>query len=89
MTAHRERADQAGRERGRRVRVDLGRPTRVEDGKTLTTDGPFVAVKEALGGYLVFEADDLDVPMPCRKPVRRAWLSDPRRPPASERKGAT
>jgi hypothetical protein len=33
---------------------------RVEDGKTLTTDGPFVAVKEALGGYLVFEADDLD-----------------------------
>ena len=33
---------------------------RVEDGKTLTTDGPFVAVKEALGGYLVFEPDDLD-----------------------------
>jgi hypothetical protein len=32
----------------------------VQDGKTLTTDGPFVAVKEALGGYLVFEADDLD-----------------------------
>ena len=33
---------------------------RVEDGKTLTTDGPFVAIKEALGGYLVYEADDLD-----------------------------
>jgi hypothetical protein len=33
---------------------------RVEDGETLTTDGPFVAVKEAIGGYLVFEADDLD-----------------------------
>jgi hypothetical protein len=33
---------------------------RVQDGKTLTTDGPFVAIKEALGGYLVFEADDLD-----------------------------
>src|SRR4029450_9017122 len=33
---------------------------RVQDGKTLTTDGPFVAVKEALGGYLVYEADDLD-----------------------------
>ena len=26
---------------------------RVQDGKTLTTDGPFVAVKEALGGYSV------------------------------------
>ena len=33
---------------------------RVEDGRTLTTDGPFVAVKEALGGYLFYEADDLD-----------------------------
>jgi hypothetical protein len=33
---------------------------RMRNGKTLTTDGPFVAVKEALGGYLVFEADSLD-----------------------------
>ena len=33
---------------------------RVQNGKTLTTDGPFVAVKEALGGFLVYEADDLD-----------------------------
>ncbi len=33
---------------------------RVQDGKTLTTDGPFVEMKEALGGYLFLEADDLD-----------------------------
>jgi hypothetical protein len=33
---------------------------RVQDGRTLTTDGPFVEMKEAIGGYLVFEADDLD-----------------------------
>ena len=33
---------------------------RVQDGKTLTTDGPFVEIKEALGGYLLFDADDLD-----------------------------
>ena len=33
---------------------------RVKDGKTLTTDGPFAETKEAIGGYLVFEADDLD-----------------------------
>jgi hypothetical protein len=32
----------------------------VKDGKTLTIDGPFVEVKEAIGGYLLFEADDLD-----------------------------
>ena len=33
---------------------------RVQDGRTLTTDGPFVELKEALGGYFIFEADDLD-----------------------------
>jgi hypothetical protein len=46
---------------------------RVEDGKTLTTDGPFVAVKEALGGYLVFEADDLDaaIELASRIPAAR------------------
>jgi hypothetical protein len=33
---------------------------RVRDGATLTTDGPFVETKEALGGYLFLEADDID-----------------------------
>jgi hypothetical protein len=33
---------------------------RVESGKTLTTDGPFVGMKEAVGGLFVLEADDLD-----------------------------
>jgi hypothetical protein len=33
---------------------------RVDDGRTLTTDGPFVELKEAVGGYLLFEADDID-----------------------------
>jgi hypothetical protein len=33
---------------------------RVENGRTLTTDGPFVEIKEAVGGYCFFEADDLD-----------------------------
>ena len=32
----------------------------VRDDRTLTTDGPCVAVTEALAGYLYFEADDLD-----------------------------
>jgi hypothetical protein len=46
---------------------------RVEDGKTLTTDGPFVAVKEALGGYLAFEAHDLDaaIQLAARIPAAR------------------
>ena len=33
---------------------------RVEDGRTLITDGPFAELKEAIGGYLHFEAEDLD-----------------------------
>jgi hypothetical protein len=46
---------------------------RVEDGKTLTTDGPFVAVKEALGGFLFFEADNLDaaIELASRIPAAR------------------
>jgi len=46
---------------------------RVQDGRALTTDGPFVAVKEALGGYLFFEADDLDaaIELAARIPAAR------------------
>jgi hypothetical protein len=46
---------------------------RVEDGRTLTTDGPFVETKEALGGYLFFEADNLDaaIELAARIPAAR------------------
>jgi hypothetical protein len=46
---------------------------RVQEGKTLTTDGPFVAVKEALGGYLFFDADNLDaaIELASRIPAAR------------------
>ena len=46
---------------------------RVKDGKTLTTDGPFVEIKEAIGGYLLFEADDLDaaIELASRIPAAR------------------
>lgn len=33
---------------------------RVQDGATLTTDGPFAELKDAIGGYGFLEADDLD-----------------------------
>jgi hypothetical protein len=33
---------------------------RVQDGTTLTTDGPFAELKEAVGGYCFLEADDID-----------------------------
>ena len=46
---------------------------RVKDGKTLTTDGPFVELKEAIGGYLFFEAEDLDaaIELAARIPAAR------------------
>jgi hypothetical protein len=46
---------------------------RVQDGRTLTTDGPFAETKEAIGGYLVFEADDLDaaIALAARIPAAR------------------
>ena len=39
---------------------DTATTVRVQDGRTLTTDGPFAELKEAIGGYLFYEADDLD-----------------------------
>ena len=46
---------------------------RVQDGKTLTTDGPFVETKEAIGGYYLLEADDLDaaIELASRIPAAR------------------
>jgi hypothetical protein len=46
---------------------------RVQDGRTLTTDGPFVEIMEALDGYLIFEADDLDaaIELAARIPAAR------------------
>ena len=33
----------------------------VRDGKTITTDGPFIETKEQLGGYYVYDCENLDV----------------------------
>jgi hypothetical protein len=46
---------------------------RVRDGETLTTDGPFVETKEELGGYYLFEANDLDeaIEIAARMPASR------------------
>jgi hypothetical protein len=52
---------------------ETARTVQVRDGKTLTTDGPFVEMKEALGGYLFFDADDLDaaIQLASRIPAAR------------------
>jgi hypothetical protein len=40
--------------------ADTATTVRVEDGRALTTDGPFATTKEVLGGYYLLEADDID-----------------------------
>jgi hypothetical protein len=46
---------------------------RVQDGKTLTSDGPYVGTEEAIAGWYVFEADNLDaaIELASRIPAAR------------------
>lgn len=47
---------------------------RVQDGRTLTTDGPFVELKEAIGGYFLVEAEDLDAAIEVASKVPAAGM---------------
>jgi hypothetical protein len=40
--------------------VTTATTVRVQDGRTLTTDGPFAETKEVFGGYFIVEAENLD-----------------------------
>ena len=46
---------------------------RVQNGETLVTDGPFVGIKEAIGGFFTLEAEDLDaaIELASRVPAAR------------------
>ena len=35
----------------------------VRDGKRITTDGPFITTKEQIGGFYIFDCDNLDTAM--------------------------
>jgi hypothetical protein len=53
--------------------ADTATTVRVADGSTLTTDGPFAETKEALGGFYLLDADNLDdaIAMASRIPAAR------------------
>lgn len=53
--------------------ADTATTVRVEDGRTLTTDGPFIEAKEELGGVFLYESDDLDaaIALAARIPAAR------------------
>jgi hypothetical protein len=40
--------------------VDTATTVQVNDGRALTTDGPFADTKEVFGGYYVFDVPDID-----------------------------
>jgi hypothetical protein len=46
---------------------------RVRDGQTLTTDGPFAETKEALGGFYLIDAADLDEATDIAAKIPAAW----------------
>lgn len=39
---------------------DMATTVRVREGRVLTTDGPYAETKEQLGGFYLFECEDLD-----------------------------
>ena len=53
--------------------ADTATTVRVNNGSTLTTDGPFAETKEALGGYYLVESDNLDsaIELAARIPAAR------------------
>jgi hypothetical protein len=42
------------------IKQETATTVRVQDGRTLVTDGPFADTKEVFGGLYLLEADDLD-----------------------------
>jgi hypothetical protein len=52
---------------------DSATTVRVEGGRVIPTDGPFVGMKEAVAGWFVVEADDLDaaIEVAARVPAAR------------------
>jgi hypothetical protein len=55
--------------------VETTTTVRVEDGRTLTTDGPFADTKEAFAGYYVFDLANLDEALQIASRIPAARLN--------------
>jgi hypothetical protein len=53
--------------------IETATTVRMQEGQTLTTDGPYAETKEVFVGYYVFEADNLDeaIELAARIPAAR------------------
>jgi len=68
MKAHQDFGEKYGNAlRGGHALQPTGTATTIRDG--VVTDGPFAETKEALGGFYVIEADDLDQALAIAKEV--------------------
>jgi hypothetical protein len=47
---------------------------RVNDGQTLTTDGPFADTKEVFGGFYMLEAEHLDRAIEIASQIPSTWM---------------
>jgi hypothetical protein len=47
---------------------------RVQDGSTVTTDGPYIDVKSAVGGFFVLDAESLDAAVEIASRIPQARL---------------
>jgi hypothetical protein len=54
--------------------VETATTVRVENGTPLTTDGPFVEMKELFGGFYLVEADNIDAALEIAARVPAARL---------------
>ncbi len=52
--------------------VETATCVRIRDGKTELTDGPFAETKEQLGGFYMFECEDLDAAIKYAKMIPTA-----------------
>jgi hypothetical protein len=54
--------------------IETATTVRVRDGQMLITDGPFADTREVLGGFYLFEADDLDAALEVAARIPAARL---------------
>jgi hypothetical protein len=54
--------------------VETATTVRVQNDRTLLTDGPFVDAKEHLGGFYLVEADDLDAALEIAERIPAARM---------------
>ena len=54
--------------------IDNATTVRVDDGRTLVTDGPFADTKEVFGGFYLLDADNLDRAIEVASKVPSTWM---------------